>query len=272
MSIKLALTATPNPVKFAPILYCGPVEAAFRKAAEYGYDGIEIHLRDTADVSIPELLKLKKETGLAVTTLGTGIAAFEYGMNFAHPDAEVRRRAVEHVKKFIALAREIGSAVTIGLMTGRAGKEADREARIDASRGCLAECGAAADKDGVTLLLEALNRYESDYIVTQEDAVFAARAAGGASYKILADTFHMNIEEKSIPDTIRKYSSEIGYVHFADSNRRCPGYGHTDFASAVRALEGAGYDGFISFEFLPLPEPDTVAKDAIAFVKGLCAR
>jgi len=271
MSVKFALTATPNPVKFSPLLYCGPVENAFRKAAGFGYDGVEIHLRDTADVSAAGVRKLMKETGLAVTTLGTGIAAFEYGINFAHPDAAVRRRAVDHVKKFVDLAAELESAVTIGLMTGKAGRDAARETRISAAGECLAECRAAAEKAGVTLLLEALNRYESDYIVMQEDAADAARKAGGAPYRILADTFHMNIEEKSIAETLKRRADVIGYVHFADSNRRYPGSGHTDFAAAVRALRETNYDGYVSFECLPLPDPDTAARESIGYIKKLLA-
>ncbi len=269
MSMKIAITATPNPVKFSPIVYCGSVAAAFRKAAEFGYDGVEIHLRDVADVSVPEILKLKKDHGLDVTTLGTGIAAFEYGISFSDKDGSVRRRATEHVKKFIAVAAELGSAVTIGLMTGKAGKGEDREARIEAAHECLAECRMSAEKAGVILLLEALNRYESDYIVSQEDAVQACRKAGGAPFKILMDTYHMNIEERSIADTIREFGKEIGYVHFADSNRRYPGQGHTDFPAAVKALKEAGYDGYVSFECLPIPDPDTTAKEAIAYIKKL---
>ena len=267
MSIKIALTATPNPVKFSPILYCGPVAAAFKKAAEYGYDGVEIHLRDVGDISVPELLKLKKDYKLDVTTLGTGIAAFEYGISFSDKDPAVRKRAVEHVKKFITVAGELGSAVTIGLMTGKAGKGEDRAARIEAAYECLAECRASAEKAGIMLLLEAINRYESDYIMLQEEAVTAAKKAGGAPIKILSDIYHMNIEEVYIVGTIRKFAKEIGYVHFADSNRHYIGEGHTDYAAVVKALKEVGYSGYISFECLPIPDPDTTAKTSIANLK-----
>ncbi len=86
---------------------------------------------------------------------------------------------------------------------------------------------------------------------------------------ILADTFHMNIEEPVIAESIKKYSNLIRHFHFADSNRWPPGYGHTDFKKVMDVLKEIDYKDFISFEMLPMPEPDTAARHAISFVKGL---
>jgi sugar phosphate isomerase/epimerase len=86
---------------------------------------------------------------------------------------------------------------------------------------------------------------------------------------ILADTFHMNIEEPIIEESLKKYGDLIKHIHFADSNRWPPGYGHTDFKSIVETLKQIGYEGYISFEMLPMPDPDTAARQAIDFVKKL---
>ena len=269
MSIKFAITTTPNPVKFAPLVYCGPTETTFRKAAEFGYDGVEIHLRDASDISVPDVKRLMKETGLAVTTLGTGLATVEYGINFASDDPLIRRRAVDYAKKLTEIASEIGSAVTIGLMNGKVGRGAERNDRIKWVLECLSECRAYAEKKGVIILLEAINRYESDYMCLQEDSASFAEKAGKKNMKILSDIFHMNIEEKDICASLEARKDEIGYVHLVDSNRQYPGQGHTDLKAVVSTLKKIGYSGYFSFECLPLPDSDTAAKNAIGNVKKL---
>ena len=88
-----------------------------------GMTGWNFDLRDRGDVDVAAVRKQMKTKGLSVTTLGTGIAALEYGINFAHPEAGIRKKAVEHVKAIIELAGELGSAVTIGSFTGRRARE-----------------------------------------------------------------------------------------------------------------------------------------------------
>ena len=82
--------------------------------------------------------------------------------------------------------------------------------------------------------------------------------------KILADLYHMNIEETNLADALRVAGPLVGHVHFADSNRRAAGLGHTDFAPIVAALVEIGYDGYLSAEVLPLPDADTAARQTIA--------
>ena len=267
--MKIAITATPNPVKFAPIVFCGPVEAAFRQAALIGYDGVEVHLRDPDDISRSAVAALRADTGLEVTTLGTGIASFEYGIHFAHPDEAVRRQAVAHVEKFVGLAAELGSCITIGMFNGTVGRGEDREERRKAAIENIAQCTATASKEGVQILFEPLNRYENDYINTVADAMNIIEEIGLSNIKVLADTFHMNIEELDIAQTLRDNIQHLGYVHLVDSNRQMPGKGHTPIPDIVRALNDGGYTGYVSFECLPIPSPETVAKEAIEYVRSL---
>ena len=92
---------------------------------------------------------------------------------------------------------------------------------------------------------------------------------GADNVKILADLYHMNIEETNIPDAIRNAGSRIGHVHFADSNRRAAGLGHTDFLPIVSALVEIGYSGYLSAEILPLPDSDTAARQTIAMFRQI---
>ena len=82
----------------------------------------------------------------------------------------------------------------------------------------------------------------------------------------------MNIEEACIATTFRSLRSHVGHVHFADSNRRAIGLGHTDAAAAVAALREIGYSGYLSAEVLPLPDAETAAAQTIATFRQLVPR
>ena len=108
--------------------------------------------------------------------------------------------------------------------------------------------GAAAQKAGTYLLLEPLNRYETHLIKTLKDGTDVCERVGNPSIKIMADFFHMSIEEENIPGSIRAAGSHIAHVHLADSTRQLPGFGHTDFKSGFEALKEIGFDKYMALE------------------------
>src|SRR5439155_23661188 len=108
-----------------------------------------------------------------------------------------------------------------------------------------------------------LNRYETNLVNTVADGVRFLRDAGTANAKLLADLFHMNIEEADLPAAIRAGSDVIGHVHFVDSNRRAAGMGHTDFAPIGAALRETGYAGYLSAEAFPYPDSHAAAAATI---------
>ena len=117
----------------------------------------------------------------------------------------------------------------------------------DVKQGNLAlqTCLEYAEKMGVFLLLEPINRYETNIINTLDDGLELIEELGSSNLKLLPDTFHMNIEERSFAESIMRAGSHIGYVHFADSNRMAPGWGHIDFTQVLNALANVGYGGLI---------------------------
>jgi len=134
---------------------------------------------------------------------------------------------------------------------------------------CLDKCCRSAQAHGVTLLLEPLNRYEADYLNTIEETIDTIEEIGAPNLKVLADTFHMNIEEVDMAAALRRAGPRLGHVHLVDSNRRAPGYGHLDMRSILQALSGMHYAGYLSFEVLPLPESRQAARDGICFTRDL---
>ena len=103
-----------------------------------------------------------------------------------------------------------------------------------------------AEDYGIQLVLEPLNRYSTPYCATAKDAITIAQQVD--SLGVLLDTFHMNIEEDLFKDAIQSSSKLLRHVHFADNNRKMPGFAHIDFSTIVKSLIEIGYDGYISFE------------------------
>jgi sugar phosphate isomerase/epimerase len=195
------------------------------------------------------------------------MAATQDGLTFSSPDPDIRDRAVGVILRHIDLAAHLGSGVTIGLIFGQAGREAaERRQRLEHAAACLARCADQAARQGVNLFLEPLNRYESDALNTLADAAAVIRRTGAANVRLLADTFHMNIEEKDPTSALADCRDLLGHIHLADSNREAPGHGHTDFRPILRTLREIGYAGFLSFEVLPRPDGQRALADAVACV------
>jgi sugar phosphate isomerase/epimerase len=269
--MKLALSATPTTTQTAPFLLRGTSPAdAFAISHRLGCEGVELHLRQASDVDPQEIRDLAGRYGLQVPTLGTGLAAGIDGLSFSSPDPSIRRRAVNRVGEHIALAAELGAAVIIGSLSGRLGSDPQQRSQSRrAALDCLSQCCSAAGASGVTMLLEPLNRYECDYLNTARDVIAVIEELGASNLKVLADTFHMNIEETDISATLRTAAAYIGHVHLADSNRQAAGHGHLDVTAVLRTLADSGYHGYLSFEVFPIPDAGTAAADAVRTVRGI---
>ena len=123
--------------------------------------------------------------------------------------------------------------------------------------------GEHAKAAGVPLIYEPLNRYESNLLNRAEDAVAFLDTLDTDNVVILADLFHMNIEEANIADALRTYGKHIAHVHFVDSNRRPAGCGHMDYTAIASALKEISYDKYASAEAFPWPDSDSAARATI---------
>jgi sugar phosphate isomerase/epimerase len=133
----------------------------------------------------------------------------------------------------------------------------------------LQQCCAAAEPHGVRIALEPLNRYETSLIADVAQGLDLIERIGADNMGLLLDTYHMNIEEPIIEDSIRTAGDRIFHFHVADSNRWYPGAGHLDFPSILDALFETGYQGYVSGEFMPEPDPDTSAQRCFAYLRQL---
>ena len=267
--MKLSIVLSTHAAKFKDVAFKGNLEENVRKIAGWGYDGVELAIRDPALVDADEVTQLVAEHGLLVPAIGTGQAWGEEGLSFTSADPQVRAAAVERIQSHIPLAARWGATVILGLIRGITPDGQTHAQSMDYLAGALRECTQAAAATGVTYCLEPLNRYETDLIHTVEEGLALIDRVGADNLGLLLDTYHMNIEEPLIEESIRMCGDRILHFHVADSNRWHPGAGHLDFRRILEVLLETGYEGFVSGEFMPLPDADTAAQRAYAHLRGL---
>jgi 5-keto-L-gluconate epimerase len=267
MRYSIAISAQDAP--FEALAYRGDLRAQLAELAELGFDGVELVIREPALVDGHALEKLLARHGLEVAAVSSGLAFLEDGLSLASADGEVRRVAIDRLLSHIPLAARLRSVMIIGLIaTGTVDGQPVADATEQVVAG-LSEVAGAAHERGVRLAVEPINRYESAFVRTVEDGLALIERVGAPNAGLLLDTFHMNIEEVSIEDSIRRAGERIFHFHVADSNRRNPGAGHIDFRSVLGALAGSGYDGWVSGEFLPLPDSRSAARGYLDHMREL---
>ncbi|MBN2377564.1 MAG: sugar phosphate isomerase/epimerase [Sedimentisphaerales bacterium] len=246
-----------------PWIFWDDLEVSIPKAKRVGFDAVELFTASADAVDADGLAELLATERIGLAAVGTGAGKVLHGLSLTSADADVRRQAHEYITAMIDFGARFGAPAIIGSMQGNVEKDVERAqafAWLTGSLRTLAEHAAACN---VTLIYELLNRYETNLINRLADGVTLLEEAGITNVKLLADLFHMNIEEVSIGDAIRNAGGQIGHVHFADSNRRPVGNGHMDIKSAVAALGDIGYSGYLSAEALPWPDPNRAAEQTM---------
>jgi len=216
-------------------------EKFFMQARDWGFDAVEIMGMKLED-RIDEIKSASQKSGLPVCAICPGLDGIRASL--FEDDANLRDGIAKDIIKLLQYGAELGGAglnivpefAKIKFMR-LAPVYSNFEERKNIFIERIAPFAAEAEKLGVDILLEPLNRYEADFLLTVAQAAELCEASGSPAMKILADVFHMNIEDIDIPGELSRNIKHIAHVHFADSNRHLPGKGHTDFAAAAAALK-----------------------------------
>jgi sugar phosphate isomerase/epimerase len=221
-------------------------------ARSYGFDGIELRGQGGHRIRerLPELRRARHD-GVVMNTVCVEMLHF-----IGDFDAERRRDAVENMRSQLSVIAELGGTAAMtpaayGMFSRRLppfeplrDEAGDRAVLLDA----LGELGEHAQREGVRILLEPLNRYEDHMVNRLEQAVELAEATGLDSVGVVADSYHMNIEEADPQAALVAVASRLAHVQVSDSNRLEPGAGHLDWAAFVDALSSIGYTGDLAAE------------------------
>lgn len=218
-------------------------------AAKFGFEGIEFWGSGLENRQ-EEIIKATENHQVKPSTVCAG-----YGGCLLDPNRAERDRAVNDIKKLLKVAANIGAVglIVVPIFGGpRINDLSPYKSAVQLEKELLImqmkEIGDYAAEVGAYVLLEPLNRYETHLLRRLNDAVEICKAVDKPYVRIMADFFHMNIEEPVIADSIREAGDYIKHVHLADSTRLLPGYGHTDFKSGFEALKGIGFQGYMALE------------------------
>jgi sugar phosphate isomerase/epimerase len=226
---------------------------------------VELALRDPDQVDLPRLRRRLAATGLEVPCLSSGQVFAADRLFFTHPDKNTRIAAVERIVGMIRLGAELGARVNLGRVRGGIPEGESPETAKARFFDCVHRCADVAELLGVTLLIEPVNRYETNFINTCGEGAALIREAGRSCLKLMPDLFHMNIEEASFRDVFESLKEDIDYIHVADSNRWAPGWGHMPLGEIFQILSDIGYDGYVTGEVLPEPDADSAARQVVDF-------
>ncbi len=250
------------------VLWDGLVESC-KMAKQYGFDAVEIFAGDASVFKNESLQSILDDQQLDLAAAGTGAGWVRAKLTLSDPLPQQRQKAIDFVKSIIDAVAPWRSHVIVGSMQGRA----DSKDAIPAHRKNLAESlrelAGYAKSNGSTLLIEPLNRYETNLVNTVADGLELIEQSSSDNLKLLCDIFHMNIEEERIDDALRLAANAVGHIHFVDSNRRAVGFGHIEYAPIIAALRNISYDGYLSAEVLPLPDSKSACQQTIASFRTL---
>ena len=219
------------------------------KVKKMGFDLFEFGIESTSDLDYARAAAVARDNGLAVSVC----AAMGPDRDLIHEDASIRRSGMEYVAHCIDAAHTLGAKNVVGPLYSAVGRtwqqtaderQRDTDLLVDQLRNLSAQ---AADK-GVTLCVEPLNRFETSFLNLASQAIEVVDRVDSPACGLLLDTFHMNIEEKSIGAALRAAGPRVKHVHGCENDRGAPGSGHVPWNEVADALKAIGYDGPVVIE------------------------
>jgi len=262
--IKSAITVSiVEQARKGPFVFHDDVPDACRIAAELGFDAVELFASSAEAIRSLPMADLLKSHNLKLAAVGTGAGMVVHKLHLCDTDAARREQAEKFIRDIMNTGAEFGAPAIIGSMQGKFDDVVDQPTAKKYLQDSLQRLGEHAERLGTILIYEPLNRYETNMANTMQQGVELLNPLATKSVKLLADLFHMNIEEVSIADGLKSGGDYIGHVHFVDSNRQAAGRGHMDYAPITVALASIGYDGYASAEAFPIPDAMTTARQTI---------
>lgn len=245
---------------------------------KWGFDAISLQIPTqwSCDRLTEEILSLREKTGLAVCEFSY-IGAY-FGRQMSN-DTHISKAALADQKASIDMCARLGAGNAIGyeyaprnplpLFEAPASMPEELERKFV---GILNDVGRYAAERGVELSVEGINRYETRYANRlSEIRGYLEKTLPELGIGILADFFHMAMEERSIPDAILENNGYLRHVHLGENNRMLPGYGALDWRAGFRALKEAGYDGYLALECAVPGDPYVQLPECAEFLKKCLA-
>jgi D-psicose/D-tagatose/L-ribulose 3-epimerase len=232
------------------------------QAAQLGYDVVEFPLEEPGGFDYEMAARRLDDHGLDASL----VAAMDESRDLLHDDRAVRENAREYVRACVDAADALGADRVVGPLYSAVGRtwrmsETERERGLERVVEQLQSLSSYARDHDVRLCVEPLNRFETSFLNTAGQAVELVDRVDHPNCRMLLDTFHMNIEEKSIPAAIRTAGDRLGHFHACGTDRGAPGNDHVDWTAVADALDDVGYDDQAVVESFT-PDVESIARAA----------
>jgi len=212
---------------------------------DLSYEGVELGIRNPRKVK-RDLFEVLEQNPIKVVSLLGGKSAHLDGLRFSASSERIRKKTFNRMKDYIDLASELNSYVLIGHIKGKIKESKNALSYIEEG---LKRSDYYAGEKEVKLLLEPLNRYRTDFLHRLSDVTEIINKLELKNTYLVADTYHMNIEEsESIDKTIKRYALNLKHVHVSDNNRKIPGKGCLPWRRFFDSLKMINYKAFVSVE------------------------
>lgn len=251
---------------------------------EMGYDGIELPMFELDAEMFSKIGAQRESLGLGATA----VTVCTPEANPISPDAAIRKAGLDYLKKAIDMCALAGAEKLLGPIHSALGQFSGNGRTDDEwnwAKEILSQAAEYAQANNVTLVVEYLNRFECYFLNCAEDAGRFAREVNHPNLKTMYDTFHANIEEKSITQAVKACADQLVHVHISENDRSTPGQGGVNWDESFKALKEVGYDdGYLMIEAFGLALPElaaatciwrkmyndelTLAKEGLAFMKS----
>jgi D-psicose/D-tagatose/L-ribulose 3-epimerase len=254
--------------------------------ATLGFDWIEVPLEGLDDLDYGQGAAIIRDLGLGVSCC----VAMGPDRDLIHPDPAIRASGIAYVRGAIEATAALGGTNLVGPIYATVGRTwqqtpEERAHDLDILVGNLSNLAAHAGDHGVVLCLEPLNRFETSFINLATQAIEVVDRVGHPACQIMLDTFHMNIEEKSLGDAVRAAGPRLKHLHACENDRGAPGSGNVTWYQVQQGLQDIDYDGPVVIESFTAkvksiaraaaiwralaPTQDDLARDGLAFLKDL---
>lgn len=235
--------------------------------AEKGFDAIELHLLRSDEVDGEHISSYCSSRGIFVSSIGTGMAYVKEGLSLTSADKSTRDQAVGRIKEHLDLASILGCSVIIGSIRGCISLyESYNKVNCRFLDVCSELC-EYAEKGNGSLVIEAINRYETNYLNSATEVMKVIKQVKSKKLGVHLDTYHMNLEEKDWQSPVYLCGEHLLHIHIVDNTRRYPGAGLIDFELFLQALKKIGYSHALTMECVPWPDGRKAVERGLAFLR-----
>lgn len=236
-----------------------------------GFDSMEVHIRTPELVDGGKLADCCAALGLTISSIGTGMAYGAEGLSLTSPDESIRNAAISRLKGQLALGKILNCPVIIGSMRGTIAPGETFEQIDTRMLASMAELADYAEQLSAEFVIEAINRYETNYLCSADELLSFLDRLGSPRVLAHLDSFHMNLEETNMGEAILRCGKRLRHFHAVDNTRCYPGHGMIDFAGILSALQEIGYTGSLTMECLPKPSGADAVLRGLSCLESLMA-